>query len=179
ISLEAKLDKGFTPTTDSSEWTCYRRNYFQVLAAFRLDHPDDIKSKHQQSALSVVGSYNVIQFKIGISARVHGSDRSIQLTQYTAKRDKGPQNAPLQMDCAPGGSVESYHFAPSHSVQLFERLQFKQATQNNGKRKAAQQHYSLVVELFAVCHGGTQHLISTATSGPLVVRGRSPGHYGE
>ncbi|KAJ3358232.1 hypothetical protein HDU91_005271, partial [Kappamyces sp. JEL0680] len=56
-------------------------------------------------------------------------------------------------------------------------MQFKNATANNGKRKAAQQYYNLVVELYA--HGESEErvLVSYLTSSSLVIRGRSPSHY--
>lgn len=64
----------------------------------------------------------------------------------------------------------------------FERIQFQKATANNGKRRAQQQYYNLVVEL----HGevanpmtGESQWIQVARrrSDKMVVRGRSPGHY--
>jgi len=63
----------------------------------------------------------------------------------------------------------------------FERIQFQKATANNGKRRAQQQYFHVVVELFADIsrNGGEKKwvLIATKQSDPMVVRGRSPGHY--
>lgn len=64
----------------------------------------------------------------------------------------------------------------------FERIQFKQATANNGKRRAAQQYYHLVVELFADIgpqgQGNDQYIkVAHRKSAKMIVRGRSPGHY--
>lgn len=64
----------------------------------------------------------------------------------------------------------------------FERIQFKQATANNGKRRAAQQYYHLVVELYAYigpqAQGNEQFLkVAHRKSAKMIVRGRSPGHY--
>lgn len=64
----------------------------------------------------------------------------------------------------------------------FERVQFKSATANNGKRRASQQYFHLVVELFAdVRKEGENepHWIKIAhkVSDKIVVRGRSPSHY--
>ena len=62
----------------------------------------------------------------------------------------------------------------------FERIQFKQATANNGKRRAAQQYYHLVVELYADVggSGSDQYIrIGYRRSAKMIVRGRSPGHY--
>ncbi|KAM0328138.1 hypothetical protein ACHAQA_005544 [Verticillium albo-atrum] len=62
----------------------------------------------------------------------------------------------------------------------FERIQFKQATANNGKRRAAQQYYHLLVELWAdVGAQATDKFVRIAyrKSAKMIVRGRSPGHY--
>ena len=59
----------------------------------------------------------------------------------------------------------------------FERIQFQKATANNGKRRAQQQHYRLVVELHAELASGEWIKIARQLSNPVVVRGRSPIHY--
>ncbi|PHH64792.1 hypothetical protein CDD80_1089 [Ophiocordyceps camponoti-rufipedis] len=62
----------------------------------------------------------------------------------------------------------------------FERIQFKHATLNNGKRRAAQQYYHLIVELWAdVGTQATEQYVKVAyrKSAKMIVRGRSPGHY--
>lgn len=57
-----------------------------------------------------------------------------QLVQHTAKRDKGPQLQPAQQTVA----------APSYTA-AWERLQFRTATANNGKKKTHQQYFSVRV----------------------------------
>jgi meiosis-specific transcription factor NDT80 len=82
----------------------------------------------------------------------------------------------------------SYPTAPQPSQpptqHTFERIQFQKATANNGKRRAQQQYYNLVVELYAeistpIGNGVDAHWVKIARklSHPMVVRGRSPGHY--
>ncbi|KAE8144670.1 p53-like transcription factor [Aspergillus avenaceus] len=81
-----------------------------------------------------------------------------------------------------------YNSAPqpsqTPSQHTFERIQFQKATANNGKRRAQQQYYNLVVDLYAEVtsssvSGPETHLVKIARklSHPMVVRGRSPGHY--
>ena len=56
----------------------------------------------------------------------------------------------------------------------------KLATANNGKRRAAQQYYHLLVELWADCgQSGADQFVKVAyrKSAKMIVRGRSPGHY--
>nr|OQO25497.1 hypothetical protein B0A51_08764 [Rachicladosporium sp. CCFEE 5018] len=76
------------------------------------------------------------------------------------------------------------HMAPSGAIRsyTFERVQFKQATANNGKRRASQQFFHLVIELFAdVRKDGAESPtwvnVAKRVSDKIVVRGRSPSHY--
>jgi meiosis-specific transcription factor NDT80 len=194
-----KIDKGFFMA--DNDWTCYRRNYFSLNCSYTL-HPTI-----PTGTLHVVqpgGSHpQVFEFAISIAAVVDGRDgKAIELVQHTPKRDKGPQDKPSRITLAPrpppsslgmyvgdnglGGSRGLYDqgYGPNSNHQAmeatFERIQFKNATANNGKRRAAQQYYHLLVELFADV--GKQHpdrwiKIATRMSAPMVVRGRSPGHY--
>lgn len=118
-------------------------------------------------------------FMLGVTARLSDCDKAIQLIQHTPKRDKGPQTTPLPKLIRPGGNLGFSAVGSSQSIVTFERLQFKTATANNGKRRAAQQYYVIVVELLAKLRNGHTITVATARSSPLVVRGRSPGHYAE
>jgi meiosis-specific transcription factor NDT80 len=82
------------------------------------------------------------------------------------------------------GLYDSVGYNPNSNQQAveatFERIQFKNATANNGKRRAAQQYYHLLVELFTDVGGQSPDRwvkIASRMSAPMVVRGRSPGHY--
>lgn len=89
---------------------------------------------------------------------------------------------PLQND-----GEQSQHFSPAGHASAthqhtFERIQFKSATANNGKRRAQQQYYHLVVELWANIQNPrdqqpTWVKVAQRVSQPVVVRGRSPSHY--
>ncbi|GAB7357651.1 hypothetical protein MBLNU459_g0146t1 [Dothideomycetes sp. NU459] len=68
------------------------------------------------------------------------------------------------------------------TTHTFERVQFKAATANNGKRRATQQYFHLIVELYAdVRDEGADNprwsKIACRYSDKVVVRGRSPSHY--
>lgn len=68
------------------------------------------------------------------------------------------------------------------NMHIFERVQFKSATANNGKRRAQQQFYHLNIELLADVRTRESDKpvwkkIAQRTSHPVVVRGRSPSHY--
>lgn len=81
------------------------------------------------------------------------------------------------------GSAASQLQVPGHNTShTFERVQFKSATANNGKRRASQQYFHLIVELFAdVRKEGADRpvwvKVAQRTSEKIVVRGRSPSHY--
>ncbi|KAE9363132.1 NDT80/PhoG like DNA-binding family protein-like protein [Stipitochalara longipes BDJ] len=196
-----KIDKGFFLA--DNDWTCYRRNYFSLNCSYTL------QPTIPNGAMYLVGQHGgtgaqVHNFAMSIAAVVDGRDgKPIELVQHTPKRDKGPQDRPARITLAPrppashglyggdsglGGSRGSIYDAQGfnqnpNSPQIeatFERIQFKNATANNGKRRAAQQYYHLLVELFADV--GPQHAdrwvkIASRMSAPMVVRGRSPGHY--
>ncbi|KAJ1654877.1 hypothetical protein IWQ61_005278 [Dispira simplex] len=177
--ISAKVDRGFFQA--ENDWTCYRRNYFQVSAAFSLtesNHPMPEADVH--CMVEVDGRfYNVTQFMVGLSARISSNDKKVELVQHTPKRDKGPQTSPDVRSIRPGGNLTLNAVGSSASVITYERIQFKTATANNGKRRAAQQYYVLVVDLYACCEDGQRFKIATANSANLVVRGRSPGHYAD
>jgi meiosis-specific transcription factor NDT80 len=84
----------------------------------------------------------------------------------------------------PGSAAFPGPPSPTSTAYTFERIQFKSATANNGKRRAQQQYYHLIIELHAdVRQPGAEHpvwvKIAQRTSAPVVVRGRSPSHYSE
>ena len=64
----------------------------------------------------------------------------------------------------------------------FERVQFKSATANNGKRRASQQFFHIKLEVVVDIRKNANDLpqwvkVAERTSGKVVVRGRSPSHY--
>lgn len=188
------------------DWTCYRRNYFSCICSYSLSpHYPNTTMQYAPNGSST--SYQVFGFAMSISAVVSDSDsHTIDLVQHTPKRDKGPVQKPEKVRLTAkqpqqtphpllyqdhhsigGGSRPLYESGYGQSAQgsypsehTFERIQFKQATANNGKRRAAQQYYHLVVELYADV--GTQAQdqfmkIAQRKSAKMIVRGRSPGHY--
>jgi meiosis-specific transcription factor NDT80 len=102
-------------------------------------------------------------------------------SHYPASTVAGPQ-LPLQNDSEPSNSFSPTSHANSNTSHTFERIQFKSATANNGKRRAQQQYYHLIVELWANTQNPREDSpswikIAARSSQPVVVRGRSPSHY--
>ncbi|KAI8069641.1 hypothetical protein BC940DRAFT_271821 [Gongronella butleri] len=179
IQMHVKMDRGFFRA--EQDWTCYRRNYFQVSATFDVHGMNYVLQGAEVPCLvqSDRQLHQVDYFSIGVSARVSGADKKIDLIQHTPKRDKGPQIVPQPRMIRAGGNLHLAPVGSNHNIISFERMQFKTATANNGKRRAAQQYYEIVVDLFANTNSGLALRVATSTSAPLVVRGRSPGHYAD
>ncbi|KAJ1812207.1 hypothetical protein LPJ75_003756 [Coemansia sp. RSA 2598] len=197
IQMFPQIDRGFFQSED--EWTCYRRNYFQISSYFWLcansqpinstdcryyisqspdtnadsDPRSGTEDDHDQAVDTAYVAVN--GFSLGISARVSDDSTSVELVQHTPKRDKGPQTVPQPQPIRP--SPNGVAGAETPDIVSFERLQFKTATANNGKRRAAQQYYVLSLQIYADCADGKQILLASTSSCPVVVRGRSPGHY--
>ncbi|CEP08848.1 hypothetical protein [Parasitella parasitica] len=180
VQLHAKMDRGFFRA--DQDWTCYRRNYFQLSATFDVHGTNYAMHGPEVPCLIRTENQEIHQvdfFSIGVSARVSGSDKKIELVQHTPKRDKGPQMIPEARAVSAGGNLHLASVGSNHNIVTFERMQFKTATANNGKRRAAQQYYEIVVDLFANSSTGKQFKVASCTSASLVVRGRSPGHYAD
>lgn len=185
--------------------TCYRRNYISVQVSYSL--PDCAPgAKLYCSETSQGGPRRIQAFAVTLSATIDKPQgKSVQLIQHTPKRDKGPKIDPPMVLLPPspvgGAALNAYPMAsnfsgpelPLQNVELqrspfstsqhtFERIQFQQATANNGRRRAQQQFYYLCAELHADCRlpGEQQPFwvkVTRRTSEAMVVRGRSPGHY--
>ena len=197
-----KFGKGFFLT--ENDWTCYRRNYMQISCSYTL-HPS-VPAETTMHLMQKGQSAHIQAFAVSISAVVDGEHgKPIELVQHTPKRGKGPQmkpdravllprpvNTTLNNEKNADGSLSSGSHPlldPDYAQVInraptkytFRRIQFNQATANNGKRQARQQYYHLIIELFADL--GSQHgdgrwaKIARRVSAPIVVRGRSPGHY--
>lgn len=209
--LQAKIDKGFFKA--DHDWCCYRRNYFSVACSYVLKPLCSPTSEHLYlHRANNTNTDHIKSLAMCITARVHGEDgKPIDLVQHTPKRDKGPLGRPEKIKLMPHPSGSLGIFAEpaglSPSAQLvpeydsaysasspnsqqnptmanFDRIQFKNATANNGKRRAAQQYFNIVVELFAEISNPQAAeepwiKIASRVSAPMVVRGRSPGHYSD
>ncbi|KAI8818379.1 uncharacterized protein EV422DRAFT_569802 [Fimicolochytrium jonesii] len=177
IRINPRVERGFFVA--DGDWTCYRRNYFQLSVGFSALDP--LGARLELPCLIAIDNqlHVVTAFCLGITARTSNGQRPIDLTQCTPKRDKGPQLTPQPRYCQPQDSPAAYgrgHLDTIHTV-TFDRLQFKAATANNGKRRSAQQYHVLVAELYAEHEDRSRTRIATIESAPLVVRGRAPGHY--
>ncbi|KAI8369056.1 hypothetical protein BD560DRAFT_330309 [Blakeslea trispora] len=181
VHLYAKMDRGFFRA--DQDWTCYRRNYFQISSVFEIQGTNyELRGSEVPCLLRKPDTQELLQveyFSIGISARIANNDKKIEIVQHTPKRDKGPQVIPEPRLVRAGGNLHLATVGANHNIVTFERLQFKTATANNGKRRAAQQYYEIVIDLYANFSNQPPLCVANCSSAPLVVRGRSPGHYSD
>lgn len=184
ISVGGIIDKGFFLA--DNEWTCYRRNYLSCKCSYTLRSAPDavLPAVLHINGENGGGPIEVLGFAMSIGAVVSdNAAHTIELVQHTPKRDKGPIHPPemIMLDPSATGAQQTLVLRDQGALpteHTFERLQFKQATANNGKRRAAQQYYQLVIELYAKTGPNHQFVkVAIAKSKGLIVRGRSPGHY--
>ncbi|MCJ1370663.1 hypothetical protein MMC20_001876 [Loxospora ochrophaea] len=208
--IHAKIDKGFFKA--DSDWTCYRRNYFSVACAYTLKPAVDTNSQSLYLYRTPNQAEQIRSLSMCITAKVDGEEgKLVELVQHTPKRDKGPMASPQMTQLNPhpadsfgmltgtgSGLSPSSQLSPESDpiysmpsslqqqppiMATFDRIQFKKATANNGKRRAQQQYFYIVVELFAeVAKSKTETQaikVASRVSAPMVVRGRSPGHYSD
>ncbi|KAL9621228.1 MAG: hypothetical protein Q9160_004361 [Pyrenula sp. 1 TL-2023] len=164
-------------------------------------------SRPNQTPEAIHKFYVAISAKTAVSSSEQESETR-DLVQHTPKRDKASETTPVPMPVRPAQTAQSAvggmgnrmysgmsqypasmmndysntsYAATSQSTPMshtFERIQFVKATANNGKRRAQQQYYHIVVDLLAEVGNNREKIkIATAQSDQMVVRGRSPGHY--
>ncbi|KAF2218015.1 hypothetical protein CERZMDRAFT_92641 [Cercospora zeae-maydis SCOH1-5] len=144
-----------------------------------LPHPSTTRNDHTVSAH---GGYHVGMSTFHATGQVAGPFLPLQTSAADTASTANPQASGLSASY--GYSTGSAHMPlpGQNTSHTFDRVQFKQATANNGKRRASQQYFHLIVELFAdVRKDGasdpTWVKVAHRVSEKIVVRGRSPSHY--
>ena len=204
--IDASIQKGFFQV--DGKWTCYRRNYFTVTCSFHVKHQpvDAMYFVQRQGRMDAFKRFAVsISAK---TAGINNQESEARgLVQHTPKRDKATESTPTVQEVQPAPAnatfgaygLEPHGYGPSQAPGMsyydrngrtqspmpptaytFERIQFQKATANNGKRRAQQQYFHVVVELSVDIGGpdGERWLtVAKRQSDQMVVRGRSPGHY--
>jgi meiosis-specific transcription factor NDT80 len=111
----------------------------------------------------------------------HGS-ASAFASPYLPLQGQHDSSSPQHRDQQQSG-YSPQPVSPTAHQHTFERIQFKSATANNGKRRAQQQYYHLIIELYVdVRHSSNDRQpnwvkVAQRASMQVVVRGRSPSHY--
>lgn len=210
-SLHVRLEKGFTleQVKDASPpdtyWTSYRRNYFSIQVSTMFD-AEDIRMPIEYRSRPV----KAFGYRLTAATFSRNTEKNAELVQYGPKREKeglgkpeikrlllptsmaGRSRAPLESAFRPVNAGTARPFIETDTLDealsydntfhTFERIQFKKATANNGRRRAQQQFYHLKVELLAdISDAGPTapnwQPITIRVSEGIIVRGRSPSHY--
>lgn len=187
-------------------WTCYRRNYMSVSCSYSLATPIAGKPIFIEGVVGPNSLSQVQSFALKLTANMDTqTGKEAELFQYNPKRDaKSPVKFHKVYPRSRGNTTNSLpasecpllprqheeeddcrSLAPSSPRRheaVFERIQFGNATQNNGKRRQHQQFYYLVMGLYAdIRSPGSPEAnwvkVAHTLSDRLIVRGRSPGHY--
>lgn len=209
-SLHVRLEKGFAleRVKDASPpdiyWTSYRRNYFSICVSTMFD-ADDVRLPIAYRGRPV----KAFGYRLTAATFSRNTEKDAELVQYGPKREKEglgkPQIKRIPLPVAKdestpspdssfrpvnagtgrsvlGSDVPADALSYDNSFHTYERIQFKKATANNGKRRAQQQFYHLRVELLAdMSAAGSSTPIweplALRVSEGIIVRGRSPSHY--
>ncbi|KAJ3350108.1 hypothetical protein HDU83_009889 [Entophlyctis luteolus] len=192
IELKPAVDRGFFLADD--DWTCYRRNYFQISSIFTVsESPESGSSSNEAPPLTDINSILTGPYHIEVNnklmpincflthvtahtttfppAQVLKSE-PVELVQHMNKRNKAPLTQPVPKFSEPGSSV------------VFDRLQFRTATNNTTRKKSnaaapiSQQFFAVAVEILAKLETGEFYRVcESKMEKGVVVRGRAPVHY--
>ena len=162
------------------ELTCYRRNLFSIDGHVRVprnlryvwtDDGNRIPLMDLELSVSAIESVEGNPTKL-ISVPFKGPPAG----ENPGKGDDKSEKEPINILLDPTASTDldgDYTTLPFH----WKRLQFRSATQNNGRRKELQQHFVLKLKVIAVLVTGGRQAITECQSGAIIVRGRSPRNF--
>ncbi|KIW63773.1 hypothetical protein, variant [Phialophora macrospora] len=175
------LNRETDPETQSmeDELTCYRRNLFQVagrvdacgfpthiavsdgIGASGSAHDRPLRAvSHLRASLSAVESIDWLPVPI-LSASSRNPDAALN--------SQPPGDVDLEFQETPSGFTARINW---------ERLQFRSATSNNGRRrKEIRQKFVVNCIIVACMADGSEIKVLATTSMPLTVRGRSPKNF--
>lgn len=176
-NLTTRIDRGFFLA--DRDWICYRRNFFQLSAAFQIRQSETLESTTAPLYIFIAPQQpmRVIGYYIQLSAEIMGEGRPIYIKQHASKRNVYARASEMvKHRIIPGGDINYAINNPAH-ITTIERLHFQTATHNNGRKKQQQQYFQLTLCLVAALEGGEEVMIGESKSAPLIVRGRGPGHY--
>ncbi|KAI9720133.1 MAG: hypothetical protein M1828_005779 [Chrysothrix sp. TS-e1954] len=161
------------------ELMCYRRNLFSISGHISVPRNLRYILTDQNERLSIAAQ----ELELSATESVDGNPvklMSVPLKTPPApdpispeeKAEKDP--SPVNLDLLNGSEVDPQ----TATVPIFwNRLQFRGATANNGRRRQLQQHFTVNLRMIAVLDSGQRKCIFESTSLPLVVRGRSPRNF--
>lgn len=171
VSLSASVDGSNGKTVDLVQHTPKRDKGPQLKVAHTKLFPNHKVPAHSTSG--TMASYQTPGYGYHAASSPHTNNSPLLPFQMIATDTKEIQEARSAGISLPAANATSH---------IFERIQFKNATANNGKRRAQQQYYHLIVELYADIRSDSSLSedwvkVAQRVSEQVVVRGRSPSHY--
>lgn len=167
------------PNRSAAELTCYRRNLFQITGSITLpralrflltERGDRIPIVAQELSISATESVEGHPVKlISVPWKTPASNAVVSPED---KAEKEPTSIPLDIMSNQDVDGDYINFPIA-----WKRLQFRIATANNGRRKELQQHFVVRLRVMATLATGSKVSICEATSGAIIVRGRSPRNF--
>ena len=162
------------------ELTCYRRNLFSIDGQVRIprnlryvwtDDGNRIPLMDLELNVSAIESVEGNTTKL-ISVPFKGPSAGSEAPKADEKGEKEPTS--IVLDPTTSSDLDGeFTTLPFH----WKRLQFRSATQNNGRRKELQQHFVLKLKVVALLVTGGRQVITECQSGAIIVRGRSPRNF--
>lgn len=151
--------------------TCYRRNLFQVTGEIKIPKTLKYISTAQGGGVPIIGqelAISAIESTEGNAVKVI----SVPWKTHEDKTEREPAAIPLNPL-----SVSHVDSDFATFPIRWERLQFRNATAHNGRRKELQQHFIVRLQVMATLATGYKVPICQVQSGAIVVRGRSPRNF--
>lgn len=142
-------------------------------------NPQDTFSTTDDKPMVVIDGVvtSIDSLQVELKARTLKGKEDIKLIQFSTLREKGPRGTPSSIEIT--GLITNDEQDPEADQVKFERIQFERSTNHNGRR-SPQEEFELLLTLHGISTDNkTKIPICSSTSIPIVVRGRSPGHYPE
>jgi hypothetical protein len=190
VSLSAQLhgmfflaESPWVSTSDvrplSNELTCYRRNLFEITG--EIAFPSSLRNvtTDQGNRSEIVGQ----ELVISATESFHGNSVELISVPWKTPADQSQTRCEDNLDRKPPSiPLRSMHAEESDSEVTkipfhWKRLQFRNATANNGRRKELQQHFVVRIKVLACLADGSKITICEVQSGGVTVRGRNPRNF--
>ncbi|KAI9894750.1 MAG: hypothetical protein M1814_002107 [Vezdaea aestivalis] len=158
--------------------TCYRRNLFQVSGSITLSQSLKYIVTDQGLRVPITGHELVISASESVEGNAVKLISIPWKSSTTASGSEDPK-AEAEPDVIPIEFPVTQTADTSYVAIPFSwnRLQFRIATANNGRRKELQQYFVVRLRLNVILPNGARVGVCDAHSDQIVVRGRSPRNF--
>lgn len=190
VKIDAQLEGLFFPSSSKAPFTthspprslgltCYRRNQFQVTGLVTL--PRNLRYVDIGNGCRM----SIAKLELAVSATDSLKNNAVKIisaprrrpTKCQADRSEGQvEQEPTAIPLHKWSEQQLGTNYPSIPIQ-WDKLQFKVATANNGRRLARQQQFFLHIKIVASLSTGGDIAVAEAVSCAVTVRGRGPKHY--